>query len=343
MKKSRIFLCGAAAALLALGACKQSDAYTVSLTMPENLVGQSAFIVDSRTGEWLDSVEIATAQVEFKGNVKTPVLAMVTVGGYPYAQFVLEPGTITMTGDGWATGTPSNDAFAAFNDSIGSLIDALSTASEEEAQELYAGKIVPMSVDFIVANPESPFALRVFGLVAMYLDENQIERAVTAAPALADDPDVKRTLEMARAKAATSAGKHYVDITTEYDGTTQSLSQYVLPGHWTIVDFWASWCGPCRREIPGIKALYEKYKGQGLNVVGVAVRDEPAKTLEAMEQEGVTWPVMLNGDMEVLQTYGIMGIPCIMLINPDGIIVARDLFGQTLADAVAEAMATPAQ
>ncbi|MDE7387962.1 MAG: redoxin domain-containing protein [Muribaculaceae bacterium] len=324
-----------------LAACSGSDSYKVKMTMPEELVGQSAFIVDAATGAKLDSVAISAADVVFSGKVSEPVLAMVTVGGYPYAQFVLEPGEIVMTEENFATGTPSNDAFARFNDDIASLVDSLNAAtSEEEQQAIYVDRIVPVTVDYIIANPESPFALPVFGQVAMYLDADQIERITAAVPSLAADPDVQRTLDYARAKAATSAGSAYVDFSVDYDGKTQTLSEYIVPGHWTIVDFWASWCGPCRREIPGIKALYDKYHSQGLNVVGVAVRDEPAKTLEAMESDGVTWPVILNAGKEVLDAYGIMGIPCIMLVNPDGVIVARDLFGATLESAVTEAMAT---
>lgn len=334
MKKTIFFV----SALAFLASCADKEAYTVKMEMPESEVGKSAFIVDARTGQKLDSVAIDKPDVVFKGHITEPTLAMVTVGGYPYAQFVLEPGEITMTDEGLATGSPSNDSFWEYNTSIGSMVDELQKAPEEEQQDIYVNRIVPASVDFIVANPESPFALPVFGQVAMYLDADQIERVTAASKQLAEDPDVQRTLAMARAKANTSVGKHYVDFTVNYDGKDQSLSEYVKPGHWTIVDFWASWCGPCRREIPGIKALYDKYKSKGLNVVGVAVRDKPEDTLAAMEADGVTWPVIIGAGMDVCQTYGIMGIPCIMLINPEGEIVARDLFGTQLTAAVEKAM-----
>lgn len=334
MKKSVLLV----SALSLLASCADKDAYTVKMEMPENEVGKSAFIVDARTGAKLDSVMIDKTDVVFKGKVSEPTLAMVTIGGYPYAQFVLEPGDIVMTDEGLATGTPSNDAFSVYNDSIGVLLEGLQNAPEEQQQDIFVSAIVPASVDFIVDNPDSPFALPVFGQVAMYLDAAQIEKVTAASKQLADDPDVQRTLSMARAKAATSAGNKYVDFSVTYNDKEQKLSDYIVPGHWTIVDFWASWCGPCRREMPGIKALYDQYKSKGLNVVGVAVRDKPEDTLKAMEQEGVTWPVILNAGPDVLQTYGIMGIPCIMLVNPDGVIVARDLFGSQLTEAVNHAM-----
>lgn len=340
MKKSALVI----PVLALLAACTGKDSYTVSITMPEDVVGKTAYIMNSETGQNIDSTEIKSADVVFKGKIKEPILAMVVVGGYPYAQFVLEPGNLNMTDEGLATGTPSNDAFVAYNDSITPLVAALSgSISEEESQDIFMNQLVPGAVDFIVNNPENPFSLPVFGQVAMYLDADQIVKVISAAPKLAADPDVQRTLEMARAKANTSAGQKYVDVTAEYDGKTQSLSEFVKPGQWTIIDFWASWCGPCKREVPGIKALYDKYHSKGLNVVGVAVRDKPEDTLAAMEQLGITWPVILNGGADVLETYGIMGIPCIMLVNPEGVIVARDLFGQQLTDAVTEAMESEAQ
>ncbi len=328
-------------ALGLLAACAGSDAYTVSITLSEDVVGKQAFIVNGETGLPIDSLVISSPDVVFKGHVSEPVLAMVMVGSYPYAQFVLEPGDITMTDEGLAKGTPANDAFSAFNDSVGTLITQMQAASEDEGFNIYKEKVVPMSVDFIVANPESPFALPVFGQVAMMLEPEQIVAVTEASPKLAADPDVKRTLDMARGRVNTSAGKKYTDFTITREGAEpQSLSQFIEPGHWTIVDFWASWCGPCRREIPVIKELYDKYKSAGLNVVGVAVKDNPDQTREAMEHDGITWPVIIADERDdvACMAYGVQSIPCILLVDPDGVIVARDLYGQQLTDAVVEAM-----
>ena len=92
------------------------------------------------------------------------------------------------------------------------------------------------------------------------------------------------------------------------DGVTQRLSDFAGKGKYTLVDFWASWCGPCRRQIPVIKSLKEKY-GDRLDVVGIAVWDEADDTRRAIEEEGITWPTVLNAGTVPTDLYGIMGIP----------------------------------
>ena len=112
------------------------------------------------------------------------------------------------------------------------------------------------------------------------------------------------------------------------------------PGRYTIVDFWASWCGPCVRQLKVIKELYAKYKDKGLDVVGVAVWDKPEDTEKAIKSHELPWPCIINAQTIPTDLYGIQGIPCILLINPDGIIVSRDKQGADLVKDVDDAMAT---
>lgn len=329
----------ALAPLVMLWACADSDSYTVKMELPENLNGQTAYIMADATGARLDSALIADASASFKGRVATPTLTTVMVGGYPYAQFILEPGQITVTDEGIGTGTPMNDAYSEFNTAVAAPVARLQkAASEEEAQQVFEGEIIPLSLSYIEQNPESPMAAPVFMQVAMYLTPAQVAKVMEQSAVVAGNEDARFVAKMAAAQAQTSVGCRYVDFTTECDGDTTSLSRYIIPGHYTVVDFWASWCGPCRREMATVKELYTRFHKQGLNVVGVAVNDRPDDTRSAMEQLGVEWPVMLNAGRDVLNTYGIMGIPCILLVNPEGVIVGRNLVGSALTSAVEKAM-----
>ena len=140
---------------------------------------------------------------------------------------------------------------------------------------------------------------------------------------------------------STLAGAKFVDFAVTYNGKTQRLSDYVGKGKLVVADFWASWCGPCRREIPNIKAMYEKYNGKGMNFLGVAVWDAPADTHRAMTQLDIPWPVIVGNQKltEPTKIYGIMGIPHIIIFDPEGRIISRGLQGKKLADAIEACMA----
>lgn len=104
-------------------------------------------------------------------------------------------------------------------------------------------------------------------------------------------------------------------------------------GRYVLLDFWASWCGPCREEHPNLKLLYERYKNNGLVIVSVSLDTDKQKWLRAIEKDGLMWPQLsdLKGNQShVYLAYGITSIPANFLINPDGEVVAKDLKGDAL-------------
>ena len=175
------------------------------------------------------------------------------------------------------------------------------------------------------------------------LNLSQLEEELKNVPAsYLELKRVKDAVDNVKAQAVTAEGQMFTDFTvTKEDGTTVNLSDYVGKGTYTVVDFWASWCGPCRREIPNIKAMYEKYNGKGMNFLGVAVWDAPADTHRAMTQLDIPWPVIVGNQKltEPTRIYGIMGIPHIIIFDPEGRIISRGLQGKKLADAIEACMA----
>ena len=141
---------------------------------------------------------------------------------------------------------------------------------------------------------------------------------------------------------ATSAGKMFVDFQGyAIDGKLSRLSDYVGKGKYVLVDFWASWCGPCKGEIPNLIELQNKFGGDKFMVLGVNVWDDETAFKAALEEEGITYPQIVvpqNNKDNATELYGIKGIPQIILFAPDGTIVKRDLRGQAMKDLVEEKM-----
>ena len=146
----------------------------------------------------------------------------------------------------------------------------------------------------------------------------------------------------AREKAAQEAasksacGQMFTDFQAEYNGKTYKLSDYVGRGKYVLVDFWASWCGPCKAEIPNLIKVYNQYKGDKFEVLGVATWDEPKATLKAIEQMQIPYPQILNAQRAGSDAYGITGIPQIILFGPDGTILKRDLRGEQIEATIKE-------
>jgi len=136
-------------------------------------------------------------------------------------------------------------------------------------------------------------------------------------------------------KRGVNEGDKFTDF--EVDGV--KFSDFVGKGKYVLVDFWASWCGPCRMEIPNIKKVYNKHKGDRFDVLSVAVWDMPEDSKAAATQLGIVWNQMLNTGQIATTLYGIEGIPHIMLIGPDGTIIKRGLRGSEIEKAVSAALA----
>ena len=208
-------------------------------------------------------------------------------------------------------------------------------AAKEAYAEEYTKKIVGFCTKVIKANPDEDFAVDALQMIGDDLNDAQFAKVLsTLSKEKQADPRVTSMQEKRSALSATAEGKMFTDF--EIDGV--KFSDFIGKGKYVLVDFWASWCKPCRGEIPNIKAVYEKYGGDKFDVLSVAVWDEPANTVVAAEQEGIAWNQIINAQKVPTTLYGISGIPQIMLFGPDGTIVKRDLRGAEIEKAVKEAL-----
>lgn len=147
------------------------------------------------------------------------------------------------------------------------------------------------------------------------------------------DPMIQKMKKSYEKKNATAAGSKFVDFEVmQPNGKTAKLSDYAGKGQYCLVDFWASWCGPCKREIPNLKKVYEKYGKKGLRMVSVAVWDNPQASIDTAKAYGITWDHIVDAQHVPTELYGIEGIPHILLIGPDGTILKRDLRGEGIKE-----------
>ncbi|MBD5186230.1 MAG: AhpC/TSA family protein [Bacteroidales bacterium] len=354
MKKSVIARLWGAAAAVALTACVQataSGAYSVTAALGDNANEHKAYLVDFDTGARLDSTIVENGEARFAGELDAPVMVRLVLGGSRLGTFVLEPGDIAFSpASKEATGSPLNARLNAISDSL--------TAIEQRFRELPRDSVFEQRADSLAAiytavqtaavndNTDNPIGLYFFLQSAYELPNLEaLNGELNRYPAFRASKRVEALAESFRAKEATSAGHKYLDFAIphpENPDSLQRLSSFIgRDGKWTLVDFWASWCGPCIRETKVLKEILNEYGPKGLQVVGVAVWDEPENTRDAIARHQLPWEQIINAGTVPTDLYGISGIPCIILIDPQGTIVARDLQDDALRSAVEKAL-TPA-
>ena len=132
-------------------------------------------------------------------------------------------------------------------------------------------------------------------------------------------------------------GQPFIDFTLmTKDNTELVLSEIIAQNKLTLVDFWASWCGPCRRENPFVKAAYEQFHELGFDVIGVSVDQDEAAWLQAVEEDQLPWTHVRDTENTVSEDYMIYYIPSNFLFDQDGNMVAKCLRGEELAAKLAE-------
>lgn len=370
MKKFTYLL--ATAALLA--ACSGNQGYTVTGTVEGASDGDTVYLSDWGGRQWikLDSTVIENGKFTFKGQQDSTVHRFITC--HPTGEkglstdFFLENGAInvqlTSTPNDAVTGTPNNDIYQGIRSKMNANLQQIaaimadpalsdSTVTEEERiakKEEASQKIEKLSDNNLQIAIES-IAQNITNPVGIYLLKNnyymmsveQLDPLMPQIPAAYDnDATINRIKSNVEKLKKTNVGQKFTDFEMQTpDGKAVKLSDYVGKGKVVLIDFWASWCGPCRREMPNLVEIYKKYKNKGFEIVGVSLDSNAEAWKNGIKQLNITWPQMSDlsmWDCEGAQLYAVSSIPHTVLVDGEGTILARGLHGEELQEKIAEVL-----
>ena len=340
----RRFLILVAAALLC--SCAGRNRYTVEGTV----VGDDRTLYLCEGDSICDSTRTDNGAYRFRGSADRPRIVMLydapDGSGALHAIVILEPGQIVIVPDStdegrfFATGTPSNDAFASIQEKMmvlqGQLFSSAQTEDMEKADSIEQA-FKNLILTCIEENRDNQAGIYLFEstLPGLELDEaREIQSHFT--PELQQHPMMASISQTLDAIENIQIGKPFTDITLRAATTDEPLavSSLIESGKWVLIDFWATWCGPCRAEMPYLKAAYEKFADKGFTIYGVSLDSNQSDWLSFLEKEQITWPnvnVYENDEPDpIVEKYAIRSIPTNFLISPEGVIVARDLRGEEL-------------
>ena len=309
--KKILAICAAAAVMVG---CNETK-YEFEASFASKYEGKTAVLAGYDDSLAVDSAVIKDGKVVWTGEVDAPRLMQIMIDGKTRAFAVLEPGKIVLSDSAYvATGTALNDEFSrvvARIDSVGEIDDmSLYTAFVGEQYNLYK---------------ESPMAVYYATEWARFSELPAIDSLLSVAPQMVKESQrVARYRESAMLREATMPGKVFTDFeAVQPDGSVMKLSDIAGKGDYVLVDFWASWCPYCIKEFPALTEIYDKYADKGFKIVGVAVRDKAEDTKASVEKHGLKWNVMYNAERIPYNIYGFTGIPHLMLLGPDGVIISR--------------------
>lgn len=321
--------------------------------------------------ESIDSSYLKSSKVSFTGNLEAPEMVFLKVGNTrKMVNLFAENSTITVKVNidsldkTEVTGSQSHDDIMAFKN-IMKPFDAESIKLNKEYREAAANadtekinklmeryeevRIEQLATikKFVMDNNESfvsPFIIKQY--LSYELDYPELDSLLSG---LSIETHISKDYQALHEKVTTlknvAIGKPAVDFTLN-DSTGNPIAISSFQGKILLIDFWASWCAPCRRENPNVVKLYNDYKDKGFEIIGVSFDENRERWVEAIHQDQLTWPHV--SDLKGWQSaagklYAISSIPATVLLDRNGIIVAKNLRGDALRKKLEEIYAAEDQ
>lgn len=348
----QIILLAAAAAVLCSCSSKK---YTINGKISET--AGTVYLFDEEHNV-LDSAVVKDGSFRMTGTVDAPAVRILRDARDESATFgamlILEPGTITIQDDSLntyrkrVTGTPANDASTAYGDASNALVmEFRNPETSDERREAIGEEYDQLSRKAVEANRDNYFGALLLAQQLSYGLSGQelLDEIASFTPEMQSTEVLSKLKQSAEQKLKTEVGQPYIDIEQPTaEGETVSLKSVVeKPANkYVLVDFWASWCGPCMGEVPHLKKTYDEFHKKGFEIYGVSFDKDRDNWLAAVENNDMGWihvSTLEAFDNQAAKDYAVQAIPSNFLIDSEGVIVAKNLRGEELYEKVSELLA----
>ncbi|MFR9165309.1 MAG: redoxin family protein [Dysgonomonas sp.] len=361
MKKIGLLL---SAIIVLATSCADKNAYTITGKVANaDANGKQVFLQklgeDGRSFVSMDTATVENGAFVFTGKADTvPAIRFVKLSDdlVMPALVILEAGKIELNIDTVSSvkGTALNDQYQAFATKSNEINNKMRKLGDEYRNASIAGTLTPEQetrinteydsltdeltasmFDFTKSNIKNPVGEFFFLTFGSAFDETQAKDLLgSVSDKFKENEQVKHLVAHFEKLEATAVGKQFVDVKGfTPEGKEVSLSAYAGKGKVVLVDFWASWCGPCKQEMPNVVAAYAKYKDKGFEIVGISLDQDGEAWKGAIKDLKITWPQMsdLKGwQSELSAPYAVTSIPYTLLLDKDGKIIEKNLRGEEL-------------
>lgn len=345
---------------------RNSDEFSIKGQIKGNFDGM-VYLQQNKESKWikLDSSQVENGRFEFSGKIEMPDIYFIGLNETSFVSFFNEPSDIKISFHVDSTHKPVVEGSATdadyrkyqglmeqYQSSMVNLYsqyneanrnnDSLKAAQLELQLNELDQKHRNDLMTFVKANNESFVSPYLTMRHAYEFDlEHLKEIAGSLSPKLKSSPNFTLINERIGILENVSIGKTAPEFTmNNQDGNPISLSDF--RGKVLLVDFWASWCGPCRRENPNVVAAYNEFKEKGFHILGVSLDRDKDSWVKAISDDKLSWSHVSDlqyWNNAVSKQYGVMSIPSNVLIDQNGVIIARNLTGKKLHNKLQEIFA----